>query len=184
MSRWRDPQLQVSENYSDLTKWRSTNFKSCWLMSLFIFNMFKSWYVMCYKKCKKRTRTAPAVKGLIESIFSNLQFVTFKRVIIWTSHGAQNTPGDGSKDTDLYSGCTQHSLINIQCRINCISIQGERIEAILNQNWAITPDCYLRRFTVSCEYHHWLRQTMPFTFSHYASNAVVTANVTPNTPAA
>ena len=31
MSRWRDPQLQVIENYSDLTKWRSTNFKSCWL---------------------------------------------------------------------------------------------------------------------------------------------------------
>ena len=22
VSRWRDPQLQVSENYSDLTKWR------------------------------------------------------------------------------------------------------------------------------------------------------------------
>ena len=47
VSRWRDPQLRVSENYSDLTKWRSTNFKSCWLLSLFIFNMFKSWYVMC-----------------------------------------------------------------------------------------------------------------------------------------
>ena len=30
VSRWRDPQLQVSENYSDLTKWRSTIFKSCW----------------------------------------------------------------------------------------------------------------------------------------------------------
>ena len=25
---FRDPQLQVSENYSDLTKWRSTVFKS------------------------------------------------------------------------------------------------------------------------------------------------------------
>ena len=34
--RWRDPQLQVSENYSDLTKWRSTVFKYCWLMSHFI----------------------------------------------------------------------------------------------------------------------------------------------------
>ena len=33
VSRWRDPQLQVSENYSDLTKWRSTLFKSFWLMS-------------------------------------------------------------------------------------------------------------------------------------------------------
>ena len=27
VSRWRDPQLQVSLNYSDLTKWRSTVFK-------------------------------------------------------------------------------------------------------------------------------------------------------------
>ena len=27
VSRWRDPQLQVMENYSDLTKWRSTIFK-------------------------------------------------------------------------------------------------------------------------------------------------------------
>ena len=32
VSRWRDPQLQVSENYSDLTKWRSSVFKYCWLM--------------------------------------------------------------------------------------------------------------------------------------------------------
>ena len=47
VSRWRDPQLQVSENYSDLTKWRSTNFKSCWLMSRCIFNRFKRWYVIC-----------------------------------------------------------------------------------------------------------------------------------------
>ena len=46
VSRWRDPQLQVSENYSDLTKWRSTLFKSCWLMSHFIFNIFKMWYSM------------------------------------------------------------------------------------------------------------------------------------------
>ena len=37
VSRWRDPQLQVSENYSDLTKWRSSVFKYCWLMSHFIF---------------------------------------------------------------------------------------------------------------------------------------------------
>ena len=39
VSRWRDPQLQVSENHSDLTKWRSTLFKSCWLMSHFIFTI-------------------------------------------------------------------------------------------------------------------------------------------------
>ena len=50
VSRWRDPQLQVSENYSDLTKWRSTNFKSCWLMSHFIFNLFKRRYLLCYYK--------------------------------------------------------------------------------------------------------------------------------------
>ena len=53
VSRWRDSQLQVSENYSDLTKWRLTNFKSCWLMSRFIFDRFKSWYVISNKKCKK-----------------------------------------------------------------------------------------------------------------------------------
>ena len=46
VSRWRDPQLQVSENYSDLTKWRSTLFKSCWLMSHFLVNMFWKWYSM------------------------------------------------------------------------------------------------------------------------------------------
>ena len=43
VSRWRDPQLQASENYSDLTKCTWTIFKSCWLMSHFIFNMFESW---------------------------------------------------------------------------------------------------------------------------------------------
>ena len=32
VSRWRDSQLQVSENYSDLTKEKSIIFKSCWLM--------------------------------------------------------------------------------------------------------------------------------------------------------
>ena len=41
MSRWRDPQLQVSENYSDLTKWRSTLFKYRWLMSNFILTWLK-----------------------------------------------------------------------------------------------------------------------------------------------
>ena len=47
VSRSRDPQLQVSENYSDLTKWGSTIFKSCLLMSHFILNIFKMWYLMC-----------------------------------------------------------------------------------------------------------------------------------------
>ena len=63
VSCWRDPKLQVSENYSDLRKWRSTNFKSCWLMSLFIFNMFKSWYVMWYKKIKNDYGRHRRLKG-------------------------------------------------------------------------------------------------------------------------
>ena len=42
VSRWRDPQLQVSENYSDLTKYDKIFF-----MSLFIFNIFKIWYLVC-----------------------------------------------------------------------------------------------------------------------------------------
>ena len=50
VSRWRDPQLQVSENYSELTKWRSII--SCCLMSRFISNMFKNWYLMCWFKWK------------------------------------------------------------------------------------------------------------------------------------
>ena len=84
VSRWRDPQLQVSENYSDLTKWRSTNFKSCWLMSLLILNRFKSWYIMCYKKCKKRIWTAPVVKGLKLQLLTQypaLNYETYYRVI-------------------------------------------------------------------------------------------------------
>ena len=53
VSRWRDPQLQVNENYSDLRKWRSTIFKSYWLMSRFIFNMVKMWYlILLIKKWK------------------------------------------------------------------------------------------------------------------------------------
>ena len=86
VSRWRDPQLQVSENYSDLTKWRSTNFKSCWLMSLFIFNRFKSCYVMCYKKCKKRILTARAVKGLTTANIIMIWWIFSKRVLCWSDY--------------------------------------------------------------------------------------------------
>ena len=39
--------MQVIENYSDFTKWRSTVFKYRWLVSHFIFNMVKRWYLMC-----------------------------------------------------------------------------------------------------------------------------------------
>ena len=35
VSRWRDPQLQVSQNYSELTKWKLTIFICCWLVSRF-----------------------------------------------------------------------------------------------------------------------------------------------------
>ena len=48
VSRWRDPQLQVSENYSDLTKWWSINFKSCCLLSLLSLTWLKAYNcVMC-----------------------------------------------------------------------------------------------------------------------------------------
>ena len=59
VSRWRDPQLQVSENYSDLTKWRSTVFKYCWLMSQFLHPMVLN----VLKKMKTRIYASPAVKG-------------------------------------------------------------------------------------------------------------------------
>ena len=62
VSRWRDPQLQVSENYSHLTEWRSTNFKY-WLMWYFIFNMFKSWYVICYTNVKNEYGRHRRLKG-------------------------------------------------------------------------------------------------------------------------
>ena len=41
--RWRHPQLKVSENDWDLTKWRWTILKSCWFMSRF--STFKNWYL-------------------------------------------------------------------------------------------------------------------------------------------
>ena len=63
VSRWRDPQLQVSENYSDLTIWGSTVFKYCWLMSHFIFNIIIMWYRCTNKKMKILIYAAPAVKG-------------------------------------------------------------------------------------------------------------------------
>ena len=44
VSRWRDPQLQVSENYLDLTKMEVNDFKILLNNSRFIFNMFKRWY--------------------------------------------------------------------------------------------------------------------------------------------
>ena len=53
VSRWRDPQLQVSENYSDLTKLRSTIWKSCWFKSLFIFKMLKNG-LLCANKNEKK----------------------------------------------------------------------------------------------------------------------------------
>ena len=48
VSRCRDPQIQVSENYSDLTKCRLTILKSCWSVSHFIFSVFKRWYALLY----------------------------------------------------------------------------------------------------------------------------------------
>ena len=37
---------KVSENYSNLAKWRSTILNACWFMSRFIFNMFESLYAI------------------------------------------------------------------------------------------------------------------------------------------
>ena len=53
VSRWRDPQLWVSENYSDLTKWKSTNFNLadyCHFLSL---TGLKA-DMWCAKKMQKR----------------------------------------------------------------------------------------------------------------------------------
>ena len=47
VSRWRDPQLQVSENYSDLKKMEVNCFQILLIDVIFYFNMFKKWYVMC-----------------------------------------------------------------------------------------------------------------------------------------
>ena len=33
--RWRDPQLQVSKYYLELTKWRSKIFKYCWFLTFY-----------------------------------------------------------------------------------------------------------------------------------------------------
>ena len=64
VSRWLDLQLQVSENYSDLTKWRSTAFKYCWLMSYFIFHMFKRWlFNVVIKKWKPEKMRHRRLKG-------------------------------------------------------------------------------------------------------------------------
>ena len=49
VSRWRDPQLQVSENYSDLAKWRSTVQLQILLIDVtfYLCHMFKRCYLMC-----------------------------------------------------------------------------------------------------------------------------------------
>ena len=54
VSRWRDTQLQLSENYSGLTKWVVTILKYFWFMTHFIFNMFKE--VVLNKREYKRDR--------------------------------------------------------------------------------------------------------------------------------
>ena len=64
----------MSENYSDLTKLRSIFVQACWLMSHFMFNIFKMWYFKnVLIKIKTRIYAAPAVKGLNEKIISGLR---------------------------------------------------------------------------------------------------------------
>ena len=62
VSRWRDPQLQVSENYSDLTKWMLTIFKYCWLMPFFTF--IKCGINVLMEQMKNLIKSGPAVKGI------------------------------------------------------------------------------------------------------------------------
>ena len=103
VSRWRDPQLQVSKNYSDLTKWRLTILKSCWLISHFISNMFKRWYVKCKKK--PRTYSWPAIEGLN---YFTLYFVHLMPIRRWLNAGPTSEMlaiTDGvSFWSDLFSG--------------------------------------------------------------------------------
>ena len=64
VSRWRHPQLQVSANYSDLTKRRFIFCKSCWLVSRFIFHMYKADGLCANKKCKNKQTNIIGAGGL------------------------------------------------------------------------------------------------------------------------
>ena len=68
VSRWRDPQLQVSENHSDLTKLRSTLFKSFHIMAL---TCLKGGTECDNNKVKNGIYSAPAVKELRSCILIN-----------------------------------------------------------------------------------------------------------------
>ena len=54
VSRWRDSQIQVSENYSDLTKWWSTIFKFLLIDVTFYLPYVKADMQYPNKKCKKQ----------------------------------------------------------------------------------------------------------------------------------
>ena len=64
VSRWRNSQLQASENYSSLTKCGLTILNYFWLMSRFIFNMHVKNGIWCAdkNKIKKRFKSASATK--------------------------------------------------------------------------------------------------------------------------
>ena len=66
VSCWRDPQLQASENYSNLTKWRSLILKSCWLVSL---KRVKKSHIQ--RDNKKWIWTWLTMKGLRNKVFSH-----------------------------------------------------------------------------------------------------------------
>ena len=54
VDRWCGPQLQVSENYSDLLDKMEVNKLEILLSDvIFIFHVFRSWYLMCKEKFKK-----------------------------------------------------------------------------------------------------------------------------------
>ena len=67
VSRWHSPQ-QVSHNYSDLTKWRATILKSCWLMSRWILKCSKAGIYCANKNCR-------GLQEPFECILSNIAYI-------------------------------------------------------------------------------------------------------------
>ena len=66
VSRWRDPQLQVSENYSDLKKIEVNCFQILLIdVTFYLYHFEKVVRNVLKKKMKTRIYAAPAVKGLI-----------------------------------------------------------------------------------------------------------------------
>ena len=63
VSCWRDPQLQVVENYTNLTKWRWMILKYCRL--IYLQHVEKLVFNVLTKNKNKQIYSRPAIKGLI-----------------------------------------------------------------------------------------------------------------------